>query len=588
MLPTDYRYFLGGAASALLSLSNVWFAARIDYFTPQAANDPLIHTWTLGVEEQFYALVPLLIVAVWRFREQALFSVLLALTLSSFALALWLNQAFPQLSFYLLPSRAWELLVGVLIALKEKDLRSGIGSRDHQLISNISLVVLVAGLVAIPKDAAWPGAYSLIPVLATATLLAFGIGQSVAGSLLSLAPVRSVGLVSYSAYLIHQPILGFLAYAEMPPLSFGAKTLVLAATFILAYVSWRFVETPFRHRQIPRVLGRGLLTASALSIVAIAIGGHISSGYPERVPQEISAILAVENTFGPNNKRCLRSRDDIPSMNLDESCVLGPDVPQSVALWGDSHGAAMLDALAGDLAAEGLSTKAYLLSSCLPIPGLLNAGQKRTEQCAAFNSQVLEAILVNRELKVVVLVATWDNYFLSEDTPDMFGRRGDDGFFSYPIDAASANIPEGIRREGVRDAVHKLLETLVLAEKKVVVVQSNPRPGIAIPRYAARQVWNGQSFPSDLAYDRSIFESQSDFSRGTFMDVLRTLNTDDLISVEPEDVLCDPTQCYAIKNGDILFSDDNHLSVAGAHLVSPIIAEAVFERLEKNKAPHPD
>ena len=576
MLPADYRYFLGGAATAVLSLSNIWFAARIDYFNPLAADDPLIHTWTLGVEEQFYIFVPLLIAALWKFRRPPLFPVLLALSLASFALALWLNMTSPQMSFYLLPSRAWELLAGVLVSIRERDLRSRVSLRNGHLISNVSLVVLIAGIFAIPNDASWTGGYTLIPVLATAALLAFGNGQSLANSLLSLRPVRAIGLVSYSAYLIHQPILGFLSYAEMPPVSFGAKALVLGVTFVLAYGSWRFVETPFRRRQIPKLLGRGLLTTSGLAIFLIAVGGHVSKGYPERLPKEIGAILSVENTFGPNNKRCLRSRDDIPTMNLKDSCVLGPHGAPRVALWGDSHGAAILDALAGELAREGLATRAYLLSSCLPIPGLLNAGQKRTEQCAAFNSQVLADIISDRELQVVVLVATWDNYFLSEDTPDMFGRRGDDGFFSYPIDS-SASMPEDARRAGVRDAVLELLEALAAAGKKVVVVQSNPRPDIAIPRYAARQVWTGKSFPDPLAYDRSIFDAQSSVSRGLFKDVLGSFNSADVTSVQPEDVLCDVGFCHAIKDGVILFSDGNHLSVAGADQVSPLISRAVMD-----------
>ena len=120
MLPKDYQYFMGGGATAVLSLSNIWFASRIDYFTPDAEKDLLIHTWSLGVEELPHLVVPLLLVVGWKFFQRYLLHTLIILTISSFLLAVWMSINHPQMSFYMLPSRAWELLIGVIIALREK------------------------------------------------------------------------------------------------------------------------------------------------------------------------------------------------------------------------------------------------------------------------------------------------------------------------------------------------------------------------------------------------------------------------------------------------------------------------------------
>lgn len=423
MLPRDFRYFLGGAFTAVLSLSNIWFAARIDYFTPEAAQDPLVHTWTLGVEEQFYLFVPLIIVIGLRFFRPQLFTVLFSLSVASFVLALYLNKTAPQLSYYLLPTRAWELFAGVLVAMKQRDLRDWVSETVHSMIANLALLVLILGIVAIPKGVAWPGGFTLVPVFATAALLTFGGTPSLARSLLSLAPMRAIGLVSYSAYLVHQPILGFMAYLDVAPSSLMRQLLVLLATFVLAYLSWRFVETPFRRQKLSQIVGRGLLLAAAFATFGIAVAGNVTKGFPARMPAEVEDILAVQHTFGPNNKRCLLHRGQVAAMDLDKACVLGPEKNASVALWGDSHGAAILDALAEDLSEAGLTSKAYLLSSCLPVPGLLNYGQKRTEQCARFNKQVLAEILSDDRIQTVVLVATWDNYFLSTAWPNMLGTR---------------------------------------------------------------------------------------------------------------------------------------------------------------------
>lgn len=579
MLPEDYRYFLGGAATALLSVSNYWFAARIDYFNPLAATDPLVHTWTLGVEEQFYLLVPLLIVVLWRFLRPHLFLVLLSITFASFALSIWLSHTSPQLAYYILPTRAWELLAGVLIAMKETRLRTQVSENWQKGIANSALFILIIGVLAIPSDANWPGSFAVVPVLSTAVFLAFGSGRSLAASLLSLRAMKAIGLVSYSAYLVHQPILGFLSYAEMPPSTVAAKAMVFVATFLLAYASWRFIETPFRRRQMRPLIGRGLLGSAALLIFGLSVGGHVSKGYPKRMPKEVDAILAVENSFGENYERCLAVRKSVASLNLDETCVIGPATPPKVALWGDSHAASILDALSDGLSNQGLSTKAFLLSSCLPVPNLFNAGQKRTDQCAAFNEQVLAKIQDNTTLEVVVLVATWDNYFLSESTPDMFGRRGVDGFYAYPSDA-SPNMPEDQRRAGVQIAVQDLLDALIKAGRKVVIVNSVPRPDVNIPRYAAFQVLNGKGFPKDLSYDRSLFEAQTSFSRKLFSETTRAFTSSDVAVVEPEAVLCTETRCKVIEETDILFTDGNHLSLFGSQRLAPSIVSSVLGLLD--------
>ncbi len=578
MLPRDYRYFMGGGFFALLSLSNIWFAARIDYFNPEAAHDPLIHTWTLGVEEQFYLFAPIIIVLARRFFRPRLFLLLATLTLASFLLALWMSERHPQLSFYLLPSRAWELFAGVLIALREKDVRALTTDRAAAVLANICLAALVFGIVAIPRDVDWPGVTTIVPVLATSGLLAFGHKPSFANRLLSLAPLRIVGLVSYSAYLVHQPILGFMAYMDMEPNTFGPKILVLLATFILAYVSWRFIEKPFREKRIPKLVGRGLLTAAAVAIGGMAVMGNVTKGFPNRMSDQVGEILAVRTTFGPNNKRCLNSRADVPFLNLDDFCVLGPDVPPKVAIWGDSHGAAILDSVADSLTLEGVSSRAYLLSSCLPIPGVRNYGQSRAERCSEFNERVLQHIVLDETLEVVVLVATWDSYFLSHDWPNMLGLVGHDSFYSYPMNGAP-DMPEDERQEGVELAVSSLIEALTDAGKSVVIAQSNPRPNIGIPRYLARRVNNGHEYPNEIGYDRAYFDAQTALSHSVFQDAASTFSRDQVALVHPEETLCDRTTCKVVIDGEIMYSDDNHLSVYGAEKVSDLIAAAIFEQL---------
>jgi hypothetical protein len=345
----------------------------------------------------------------------------------------------------------------------------------------------------------------------------------------------------------------------------------------LAFLSWRLIETPFRQQRIHKYVGRGLLAAAAIGIVGLAIFGDKTDGIPKRFSGQIADILAVENTFGPNNKRCLNVREDVPQLDLDAMCVLGPDKPQSVAIWGDSHGAAIIDAISDQLAKEDVATRTYLLSSCLPVPGLLNHGQKRTARCAEFNQRVLAHIKADDTLEVVVLVATWDNYFMSEDQPNMLGAVGDDSFYSYPA-TGSPYMAEDERQKSVSDAVSLLLEQLVATGKSLVIVQSNPRPNINIPRLFARKVNNGEDFPTEYGYDRRFFESQVELSY-SIMQEAASKHPQQVRLVYPEAVLCDSDICKVIIDSEIMFSDDNHLSVYGSAKVAIPIFKSISEKL---------
>jgi len=579
MLPKDYQYFLGGGATAVLSLSNIWFASRIDYFNPQAEQDPLIHTWSLGVEEQFYLVVPILIVLGWKFFRRYLLLTLIVLAVASFMLAIWMSDKHPQLSFYMLPSRAWELLVGVIIALRERQLRDLASDLQASIIGNLSLLTLISALLLLPKDVDWPGAFTLVPVLATAGVLSYGTQVSIAKHMLSSQPLRMIGLMSYSAYLIHQPFIGFMTYLDMAPRTLPVKLLLLLSTFILAYLSWRLIETPFRQQRLPKYVGRGLLSAAAIGIVGLAIVGDKTDGIPKRFSGQIADILAIENTFGANNKRCLNVRENVPQLDLDATCVLGPDKPPSVAIWGDSHGAAIIDAVANQLAKEDVATRTYLLSSCLPVPGLLNHGQKRAVRCDEFNQRVLAHIKAADSLEVVVLVATWDNYFMSKDHPNMLGVIGDDSFYSYPT-TGSPYMSEDERQKSIRDAVSLLLKQLVAAGKSVVIVQSNPRPNINIPRLFARKVNNGEEFPKEYGYDRRYFESQVELSY-SIMQEAASKHPKQVSLVYPGLVLCDSEVCKVIIDNEIMFSDDNHLSIYGSAKVAIPIVGSVSQMLSE-------
>ncbi|MDB4169932.1 acyltransferase [Planktomarina sp.] len=574
LLPQDYRYFFGAAFTSLLSVSNFWFMDQIDYFNPQAALDPLVHTWSLGVEEQFYLFAPILLGVTWfRFRRLLVFLVAF-LMLASLGLTLALSSSAPMFTFYMLPTRAWELFAGILVAIAFGKPWWVVCKKWHGQLSMLGLLVLLIGIVFTPSGVAWPGFWTIIPVTGTLLVLLFGQANSIARTVLSLAAMRALGVISYSAYLWHQPILSFLEYQHNMPASLIGRLAVVFLVFGVAALSWRFIEQPFRTGKLTRVWGWGVMFVMAVMIVAMSIGGHVTKGFPSRIPQEIRTFLDIVQTTGAYNKRCILSRRDVETIGFGDSCIIGSANPPSVALWGDSHAAAIADAMSDELQYQGRSAKTFMLSSCLPIPELINHSQNRQSQCPVFNARVQSYILANDSIKYVVLFATWDSYILRRGYPDMLGFVPDDDFYAYPEDG-DPNMHNVDRLISIQSAFQDLVSSLMAAGKTVILVHSLPRPNIDIPRFFARQAWMGGAIPENSGYPIAYAKNQFAESRQTLVAFDVESVTGSFITVDPVETFCDEMQCFVIKDGSVLFLDGDHPSLEGAKLLAPLIAAQI-------------
>ena len=223
-------------------ISNVIFWMQSNYFGPGAETKPLLHTWSLAVEEQYYVLFPLAMIALWALLKLRVLWVLVLGTVASFLVCLWGAQNSPTANFYLAPFRAWELLVGSLCAVWM--FRKPQGS--NEALGLLGLALILYAIFAFDGETPFPSAYTLAPVLGTALIILFGQRATLVGRLLSLRGFVGIGLVSYSMYLWHQPLFVFARIRNVfePPV-WVMMSLALAS-LILAYISWRFVELPFR------------------------------------------------------------------------------------------------------------------------------------------------------------------------------------------------------------------------------------------------------------------------------------------------------------------------------------------------------
>ena len=297
LLPHDLKDFSQSVFAVSIFASNVLFWRESGYFDAAAELKPLLHTWSLAIEEQFYLLFPLFLMAAWRGGRGFVIWILLAATIASFALAQWGTYYTSAATFFLLPTRGWEMAVGALVALS--DVRAkfvAVRSATRQAASLAGLMLLLYAIFTYDRATPFPGAYTLVPVIGTALLIVFATPATVVGKLLASRPLVVLGLVSYSAYLWHQPVLAFARHRVMGEPSDAALMLLLGLSLALAFLTWSLVERPFRNRK-RFTRGQVFLGAAVGSLFFILLGlvGHAKDGFPGRISYSQDQLKIIES-----------------------------------------------------------------------------------------------------------------------------------------------------------------------------------------------------------------------------------------------------------------------------------------------------
>ena len=335
-----------------LFLSNFAFARLADYFDASASLKPLLHTWSLGVEEQFYLVFPLLLLALRRFARRFLWPVLAALALVSLIAAQITTR--PEAAFYLPMTRAFELLIGALTVWAQD--RFILGDKIKRLLSVLGIFLLVASLIFLNDRVPFPCLWALPPCLGAALLLLTADGWG--NRLIAAPPLVWTGDMSYSLYLWHWPLLVF-ARIVLGEAWWIALAAVIAA-FVFAALSRRYIERPFLEKR-PRRLWLWAGLAMTISIVsALLVFG--AKGMPQRFNAAERAAFAAADDFSPDRKRCHIAQN--ARRDYRDTCVLGGAVP-SVAVWGDSEGVELARALAD----QGEDVRQITASACPPSVG---------------------------------------------------------------------------------------------------------------------------------------------------------------------------------------------------------------------------
>lgn len=566
-LPMDWAYMARNAASAGAFLSNISYWLQIDYFDGDAKARALLHTWSLGVEEQFYLTFPLILLACARFGRIWMIRITVAIATISFAASVWMTGVDQAGAFYLLPFRGWEFLLGALLALgMHEPLRSGLLRTAASLLG---LALVCVSIFAFDDMTIFPGATALLPCAGTVLLLLAG-QDSPTGTLFSIAPLKFIGKISYSIYLWHWPLIVFVNYQTIGRLSVWDNLGLAVISILLGYLSWRFVEMPFRKPKA-RETARTVFFRSGLATVAVcgvASLIYVAQGVPERFPQQTVRLASYAASVNPEGDKC---RDVKLQLAPDSVCTIGSNADAETLLWGDSHAGALFGALEV-IAKNGESTIYGATPQC---PPLQNAGTSL--ECLDGNRKRLDYVLSNPDIKTVILAARWSLYLDGRFTgggeaennngaPTLLGSDGK----PLPLFSRSARVR-------FRTGLTTLVETLLANGKHVVLVYPVPETGFDIPSTLALISSRGQD-PASFTTPRSAYmERQSRALR-----ILDGVGNNRLLTrVYPDDVFCRGSRCLTYAKGSPLYFDSHHLSIPGARLLQPKLERAIEKGASK-------
>lgn len=535
LLPSDYSGTLRGALGTLFFASNMvfWRDMAAGYFAATDAGlNPLLHTWSLAVEEQFYVFFPVLLLLCYRYFRCRIVLILVACAMVSLAGAALLVQSKSVAVFFLSPFRAWELLAGSLLAFNAVPV---IRSRVlREAVAGAGLLAIVAPCFMYDAKTTFPGLAALAPVLGAAAIIHAGAsGPSMAGRLLQWRPVVYIGLISYSLYLWHWPLIVLVRYAMGMESITPYIPVLLAASLALGSLSYHFIEQPFRrgmHVTRNFVFSSSAVFASVLTVASVF--GLIRGGFEER--------------FNPTVVKLDQARSpQIPFVSCSEkpigsACIFGrSEGKPTMLLWGDSHLLAWAPALDESLASQKTRAVFANSSACPPMLGVDNAIKAI---CAVQNLAVKNYLLAHPEIKTVVMSAFWSTYFR------------EDG----PLTAQAGNPPaKGI--DAAKNALASTIQWLRDDGRQVVLVGPVPVYDKSVPMALALE----------KATDRTLLHSSMDEQRkkhASFFEVVDVAKRGEggasFRFLDPIQWLC-AEDCMVMKDGIPLYRDSHHLSVAG-------------------------
>jgi len=573
MPPRDLEKFSIAAISSALFASNYIFAETAGYFGGPSELNPLIHTWSLSVEFQLYLIFGLAALmfrrAEWHFR----------FTLIVFVLSLCyflLNRTEP--SYFSTLSRMWEFALGGLVAYFE--LRRPARGMGFLAVLAIGGIGYSAAFSASEMTVA-SAMYTLLVCFSSAIFIRYAAVNNVIRKLFSLPPIVLIGTISYSIYLIHQPIFVFARMASISSLSIIDVAISVSSVLILAYLSYSFVERPFIQRDRFAYTNWSVAAISVILFIGIfAWQADKHNGFYNRYSGDINSIALADREkshllikCGPPPSEELIKMFEFTDANL---CHIGDSsVETTTVIWGDSHARMYGLSLDRMLKEHQLSGLIIAHGGCPPI---LSVGRSSSinDRCATFNKLTMNYLIEHKNITHIVVGGRLALYlhgrYDNGEGGAEYGHRMD----VYPIDEEDLNEE---RVDAVLERLKLTIDLLLSANKKIVLLYPAPEVGYIVPTTLMKVIWRG----GDLTHSYTKYQER----QSKIISVLDSMQGGNVFKIRPDQEFCDKKtkRCIVHDQDHVFYYDDNHLSVTGTERVlrSRYSALLLFLGIEESK-----
>ncbi|QRN52921.1 acyltransferase family protein [Dyella caseinilytica] len=545
LMPDDAMRTLKTLGYASLLSSNIYLAHKTDYFASQTNNQPLLHIWSLSVEEQFYLVLPALLLLSWRWQSRWRLALFVCLGIASLCASQWAVSHATQGAYFLTPYRGFEFMTGVLLSFRRDAIR-GVAA-DAAVVAGLITTLLSAYLLSATTP--YPGWMALFPCVGAGLIIGFGRASRIAAALLGNGVMLFLGRISYSLYLWHWPVLFAFRRFDASTLPWTCVAIVLS--IVLGYLSYRYVETPLRYaRTRRRRVILGYIAAPILGAFALFFVGQLTDQFERLYPagfQRLYASAKQSTWMNPRGRQCW---DQVALTNA-ATCSLGDTVlPTNAVMLGDSHAYHLIQFMDRLGKAYQLSIHDLAFPLCAPIakaPKADAANLKATqEKCAAHNATAFAYVLANKQISTVFVSANWDIYANAPTTGLI------NGF--------------GFRQGGFADELGNTVAMLLQAGKHVVLFDDIPaEPEVLTNCQLYNQMWLPLA-RRDCSYPDSV---ANDAHRATFAALSEVMKKYPQVSlINTYDVPCSADRCHTSLQEVPLYvaNDYGHLNVVSSGL----------------------
>ncbi|MCK5854336.1 MAG: acyltransferase [Sulfurovaceae bacterium] len=542
----DLKEFALSVTSVSLFGSNIFFWQHIDYFSVSAELKPLLHTWSLGIEEQFYIFFPLFMMWTATWRSKKVFIATAIFTFLSFALcASPFGASHIQANFFLPITRFWELFMGVLLALflsRNSEIKSN--KTLDNILALLGLGFIISPLLLLDYNSIFPGINALYPVVGSVLIIYSGNrGESFLVAILSHKIVRYIGLISFSLYLWHWSIIAFAKNIIIGEFSLGDQMFMLLLTFVLSALSYRFIEEPFRRDKRLKEwlqIKNGLIALGILALSSLLLFLFLKLSFPD-------------TRLKHKEVNCFKTEMTMQSI---KECSFGEmESNRTFVLYGDSHASALYPAfekLANEKKMRGIFIP---LSGCAPLFDVRrNDGVGNASNCTGEYAKNIENFLETnaKEIEHLYLVGRWTMY---EKGWILNGRLQQATHFlsNSEIESKTAKESAMVLKKAVVDTVGKISGAFGIP---MSILKSVPNLHGDIGKRGLKNVTK-EEYLAQLAYTNEIFNKLE--------------KRDGLYLVDPIEIFCPKDECLMYEGNQALYRDDNHVNYEGAMKFYPLL-----------------